>query len=55
MPRKEIFSKQMARKLKESELAQVGGGYILAHTMRPGSCSGGGGVDWIDSGMDVEF
>ena len=55
MPAKGIFAKQMARKLKPEELDQVGGGLMTARTMKPGSCSGGGGVDWIDTGADPVF
>jgi hypothetical protein len=55
MPRNGIFAKQMARKLKTEELGQVGGGILMSHTMRPGSCSAGGGVDWIETGMDLEL
>jgi hypothetical protein len=55
MAKTEIFTKRMARKIKAEEIEQVGAGYIIARTMRPGSCSAGGGVDWIDSGGDVEF
>lgn len=55
MPRNGIFAKQMARRLKSDELDHVGAGYLIARTMKPGSCSGGGGVDWIDSGGDPVF
>ena len=49
-----LFAKQMARKLRPEELAQVSGGVVISRTFRPVTCRIDGGTDWNDEGIDFE-